>query len=83
MKTKYTVKAVKAIQVEQAYYDAARENISSEGCYSHAVSTARALGGVEIDNSNDGNGGKSFAPSIEFEFDDASSVMVTYGGVFA
>ena len=77
------MKTTKAMNVEKTYYDAAWENISSEGCYSHAVSTARALGGVEIDNSNDGNGGKSFAPSIEFEFDDASSVMVTYGGVFA
>lgn len=71
----------KAQEVEQAYDDAAwDDNLSSEGCYSRAVATAHKLGGVEISNSND-NGSKSFTPTVEFEFDDASSVLITYGGV--
>ena len=73
----------KAQEVEQAY-DAAQwdDNIHSEGCYALAVAAAHELGGVELENSNDGNSTKSFAPSITFEFDDASSVYVTYGGVY-
>ena len=74
----------KAEDVEQAYYDAAwGHNIHSEGCYALAVDAARNLGGIEIDNSNDGNSTKSFAPSITFVFDDSSSVYVTVSGVFA
>ena len=73
----------KAEKIEQVY-DVAQwqHNTHSEGCYALAVHAARELGGVELENSNDGNGSKSFAPSITFEFDDASSVYVSYGGVF-
>ena len=73
----------KAEKVEQAYDDACWfANFSSEGCYREAVSTAYELGGIEIFNSNDSSSSKSFAPTMEFEFDDASSVQITYGGVF-
>ena len=73
----------KAMDVEQAYDDAAWfENISSEGCYALAVAAAHELGGIETANSNDGNSSISFAPTRTFEFDDDSSVQVTYGGVF-
>ena len=73
----------KAETVEQAYDDACWfANFSSEGCYREAVDTAHKLGGIEVYNSNDGNSSKSFAPTVEFEFDDLSSVQVTYGGVF-
>ena len=79
METKYT----KAQEVEQAYYAAAwDDNVHSEGCYALAVAAAIDLDGVELANSNDGNSTKSIAPSITFEFDDASSVYVTYGGVY-
>ena len=72
----------KAMDVEQAYDAAQWENISSEGCYSLAVAAAHELGGIEVYNSNDGNSSISFAPTRTFEFDDASSAQVTYGGVF-
>ena len=72
----------KAMDVEQAYDAANWENISSEGCYSLAVAAAHELGGIEVYNSNDGNSSISFAPTRTFEFDDASSAQVTYGGVF-
>ena len=72
----------KAHQVQAAYDDAAWDNTHSEGCYALAVHAARELGGVELENSNDGNRTKSFAPSITFSFDDSSTVYVTYGGVF-
>ena len=73
----------KAMDVVQAYDDACWfASFSSEGCYREAVDTARELGGIEIANSNEGNSSKSFAPTRTFEFDDASSVQVTYGGVF-
>ena len=73
----------KAEQVEQAYDDACWfANFSSEGCYREAVDTALELGGIELYNSNDGNSSWSFAPTRDFEFDDGSSVQVTYGGVF-
>ena len=72
-----------AEKVEQAYYDAAWDGVNSEGCYSYAVSVARALGGIETSNTNDGNSAKSFAPSVTYEFNDLSSVHITYGGVFA
>ena len=71
----------KAEDVAEAY-DAAYDNCHSEGCYSLAVAAAHKLGGIEIYNSNSNNGSKSFAPTVEFEFDDASSVQITYGGVF-
>ena len=74
----------KAEKVEQAYDDACWfANFSSEGCYREAVDTAYELGGIEIYNSNDGNSSWSFAPSRTFEFDDSSSVYITYSGVFA
>ena len=73
----------KAQQVEQAYYAAALDyNINLEDCYATAVAAAHELGGVEVQNSNDGNSTISFAPTRTFEFDDASSAQVTYGGVF-
>ena len=73
----------KAQEVEQAYYAAVLDyNIHSEGCYAHAIDAAVTLGGIEVYNSNYGNMSKSFAPTVEFEFDDASSAQITYGGVF-
>ena len=72
----------KAEQVEREYDEAHYNNSHSEGCYSLAVAAAHTLGGIEIYNSNSNNGSKSFAPTVEFEFDDASSVQITYGGVF-
>ena len=74
----------KAMQVENAYDEAAFEhNTHSEGCYALAVDAAQNLGGIEIYNSNDNNSSWSFAPSRTFEFDDSSSVYITYSGVFA
>ena len=73
----------KAQQVEQVYDTAAwDDNLYSEGCYALAIDAAVTLGGIEVENSNDGEGSKSFAPSRTFEFDDSSSVYVTYGGVY-
>ena len=73
----------KAEQVYEVYYTAKWDNNThSEGCYSLAVHAAWELGGVEVQNSNDGQGSKSYAPSILFEFDDSSSVYVTYGGTY-
>ena len=72
----------KADQVAQAYDDAMMDGFSSESCYTLAVLTANELGGVEIDNSNDGNRSISFAPNVEFVFDDTSTVQITFGGVF-
>ena len=74
----------KAEKIEQVY-DVAQwqHNTHSEGCYSLAVAAAHELGGVEVENSNDGNRAVSFAPSRTFEFDDSSTAYVTYGGVFA
>ena len=72
----------KAENVEQAYDAAHWECYPSEGCYSRAVAAAHELGGIEVFNSNEGNRAYSFAPTREFKFDDASSVQVTYGGVF-
>ena len=70
--------STKAEQVKQAYYEAKYENCSSEGCYREAVDTAIELGGMETYNSNNGNSSWSFAPSRTFEFDDSSSVYITY-----
>ena len=69
----------KAMQVEQTY-DAANweAGIHSEGCYALAVDAAQNLGGIEIYNSNNDNSSWSFAPSRTFEFDDLSSVYITY-----
>ena len=71
-------------EIVEGTYDVARwfANFSSAGCYREAIDIAHELGGVEVYNSNDGNSSKSFAPTVEFEFDDLSSVQVTYGGVF-
>ena len=73
----------KAEQVYEVYYTAKWDNNThSEGCYALAVHAALELGGVEVQNSNDGQSSKSYAPSILFEFDDSSSVYVTYGGTY-
>ena len=72
----------KAEYIEWAYDDAAYDDMPSEGCYTLAVAAAHELGGIEVANSNDGNSSKSFAPTRTFEFDDASKVQITYGGVF-
>ena len=73
----------KAQQVEQAY-DVAQwqHNTHSEGCYSLAVHAAWELGGVEVQNANDGNRAVSFAPSRTFVFDDGSEAYVSYSGVY-
>ena len=70
----------KAVQVDAVYYEAALNNTIAEGCYALAVYTAWELGGIEVQNSNDGNSSKIFAPTRTFEFDDLSSVYVSYGG---
>ena len=73
----------KAMNVEQAYDVAAWEhNTHSEGCYSLAVHAAWELGGVEVENSNDNQGSKSYAPSRTFVFDDGSSAYIMCGGVY-
>ena len=82
MNTTTNTNTNKAKDVEQVYDAANWDGIHSEGCYALAVDTAIELGGVEVQNSNDGEGSKSFAPSRTFEFDDASSVYVSYGGVY-
>ena len=73
----------KAEKIEQVY-DVAQwqHNTHSEGCYSLAVAAAHELGGVEVENSNDGNRAVSFAPSITFVFDDGSSAYIMCGGVY-
>ena len=73
----------KAEQVDDVYYTAAWDNNThSEGCYSLAVHAAIELGGVEVQNANDGEGSKSFAPSRTFEFDDSSSIYIMCGGTY-
>ena len=73
----------KAETVKQVYYKAKYTKDShSEGCYALAVDAAQNLGGIETSNTNDGNSSISFAPSRTFEFDDSSSVYITYGGVW-
>ena len=78
-----TKRYTKAEDVEQVY-DTAQwdDNIHSEGCYSLAIAAAHELGGIEVANSNDGNSTISFAPTRTFEFNDGSSVYVSYGGVY-
>ena len=71
----------KAEKVKQAYDDAAWDT-HSEGRYALAVDAAHSLGGIETSNSNDNNSAWSFAPTRTFEFDDLSSVCVTYSGVY-
>ena len=71
-----------AVAVKRAYDDIAQKGMNNSVCYGYAVEVARELGGVEIDNSNNKSIAKSFAPNITFEFDDSSTVEVTYGGVF-
>ena len=84
MNTTEIKRFTKAQEVEQVYYNAALDyNISSEGCYGRAVDTAQELGGVETYNSNNGkSSGISFAPTLDYTFDDGSRVQVTYGSVF-
>ena len=77
------MKLNKAENVEQAYDDACWfANFSSEGCYREAVDIAHELGGIEVYNSNDGNSSLTFVPARTFEFDDSSSVYITYSGAF-
>ena len=72
----------KAEQVDNVYYTAAWDNNThSEGCYSLAVHAAWELGGVEVQNANDGNRAVSCAPRI-FVFDDGSEAYVSYSGVY-
>ena len=73
----------KAEKIEQVY-DVAQwqDNTHSEGCYSLAVAAAHELGGVEVENANDGNRAVSFAPSRTFVFDDGSSAYIMCGGVY-
>ncbi len=74
----------KAEQVKQEYCEAKYKiNSHSEGCYALAIAAAHELGGMEVYNSNEGNHTISFAPTRIFEFDDSSSVQVTYGGVYS
>lgn len=71
----------KAQIVVDTYDETWAENTSSETCYHAACSAAKYQGGIEIRNSNNGlTSGISFAPNRIFEFDDGSSVSVTYGG---
>ena len=80
MNTTYT----KAENVKQVYDEAKWEhNTNSEGCYALAVDAAHKLGGIETYNSNDYDSSWSFAPTRTFEFDDLSTVTITYSGVFA
>ena len=72
----------KASKVVFVYDDAQFDGESNGTCYASAVWTARELGGVEIANSNDESRIKSCYPIITFEFDDGSSVEVTYGSAF-
>ena len=73
----------KAETVKQVYYEAKYTKDShSEGCYALAVDAAQNLGGIETSNTNDGNSSISFAPTSTFEFNDLSSVYITYGGVW-
>ena len=73
----------KAQQVESVYEEAVwRNNSSSEGCYYLAVHAAWELGGVEVQNSNDGRRTMSYAPSRTFEFNDSSSIYIMAGGVY-
>ena len=75
--------STKAEQVKQEYYEAKYKiNSHSEGCYALAIAAAHELGGSETYNSNDGNSTILFEPIRTFEFDDLSSVTVTYGGVY-
>ena len=83
MNTMNTCTYTKAEDVAQAYDAAAwDDNCHSEGCYALAVAAAHELGGIEIANSNDGQRTISFAPTRTFKFDDASTAVITYGGVF-
>ena len=79
---KLYIKETKSNKVSRAYDDALMDGVSSESCYTIAVLAAYELGGVEIDNSNDGNSSISFAPNLTFEFDDNSTAQITFGGVF-
>ena len=74
----------KAEQVEQAYELSLQDNLCSNiRCYARAIEKATALGGIEIDNSNDDRDiTKSCAPKVTFEFDDLSRAQVKCGGVF-
>lgn len=71
----------KAQIVVDTYNETQAENASSQACYDAALKAAEYQGGIEIWNSNNGRtSGISSAPNRIFEFDDGSSVSVTYGG---
>lgn len=69
----------KAMDVQQAYDAALRDNLYSKGCYALAINAAVALGGIEIDTRNIT---ESCTSKVTFEFGDLSRAQVTYGGVF-
>ena len=73
------INITKAQQVEQVYDAALRDNLYSKSCYARAIDAAVALGGIEIYNSTIT---ESCTSKVTFEFDDLSSVQVTYGGAF-
>ena len=71
----------KAQIVVDTYNETQAQNASSQACYDAALRAAEYQGGIEIWNSNNGRtSGISSAPNRIFEFDDGSSVSVTYGG---
>ena len=70
----------KAEQVAQVYDAALRDNLYSKSCYALAIDAAVALGGIETYNSNIT---ESCTSKVIFEFDDASSATVAYGGVWS
>ena len=62
------------------YNETQAQNASSQACYDAALRAAEYQDGTEIWNSNDElTYGISSTPNRIFEFDDGSSVNVTYG----
>lgn len=71
----------KAQIVADTYSEMRAKNASSQACYDAALRAAEYHGGIEIYNTNDRlTYGISSTPNRIFEFDDGSSVNVTYGG---
>ena len=71
----------KAQIVADTYSEMRAKNASSQACYDAALRVAEYHGGIEIYNTNDRlTYGISSTPNRIFEFDDGSSVNVTYGG---
>ena len=69
----------KAQQVAQAYDAALQDNLYIKDCHARAINAAVALGGIEIAVENIT---ESSSSKVTFEFDDASSADIKYGGVF-